>query len=385
MPPLRRSTSDHRCSGFSVKASSFSASSMIQSSRPSSFSSWPALPARVAGEHAPPRRRRHDLFRVVERREAERAEERHRRVVRIDELAEHEHRIRLHRPAEPDLLLVLDERLELRHELRHRRRRRPVEHETCRAFVRVLGDEHDGAAEVRVEQRRRRDQQLALERVHGTLLCPLRGQCHQEAAVVVVGREEVGVHRLRAAGARLELERLVQPPHAPLERELRRDSSPPRSRRARDPRRRRRRSGRPRSSRSARRRRGRPRGCVLPGRRRRSPRRGPGSSRPSARRGTRSRSGGRDGLVVEPFLAVDVDRPLLAVRADEVRAPVQASCGGGRRRAPPRPGAADAAASGWCSTRTSWKRSSSPGGSAEHGVLQERKGDDVAAPKSPKR
>ena len=109
MPPLRRSTSAQRSSGASVKASSFSAGSRIQSSRSSSFSSWPGAPARVAGEHAPPRRRGDDVVRLVERGEAERAEERHRRVVGVDELAEHEHRVRLHRAAEPDLLAVVDE------------------------------------------------------------------------------------------------------------------------------------------------------------------------------------------------------------------------------------------------------------------------------------
>jgi hypothetical protein len=34
----------------------------------------------------------------------------------------------------------------------------------------VLGDEHDRSAEVRVEQRRRRDQELALERVHSLIV-----------------------------------------------------------------------------------------------------------------------------------------------------------------------------------------------------------------------
>ena len=124
-------------------------------------------PARVAGEDAPPRRHRQDVVRLVERREAERAEERHRRVVRVDELAEHEHGVRLHGAAEPDLLAVVDEILELRHELGDRRRRRPVQHEPGRALLVVLGDEHDGAAEVRVVQARRRDEQLSFERVHG--------------------------------------------------------------------------------------------------------------------------------------------------------------------------------------------------------------------------
>ena len=111
-------------------------------------------PTRIAGEHTPTRRRRDDVFGIVERRESERAEERHCRIIGIDELAEHEHGVRLHRAAEPDLLLVLDERLELGHELGDGGGGGPVEHEPGRAFVCVLGDEHDRAAEVRVEQRR---------------------------------------------------------------------------------------------------------------------------------------------------------------------------------------------------------------------------------------
>src|SRR5207253_5053924 len=58
-------------------------------------------PARIAGEHAPARCGRHDLFGVVESRESQRAEERYCRIVRIDELAEDEHRVRLHGAAEP--------------------------------------------------------------------------------------------------------------------------------------------------------------------------------------------------------------------------------------------------------------------------------------------
>src|SRR5439155_9089266 len=43
----------------------------------------------------------------------------------------------------------------------------------------------------------------------------------------------------------------------------------------------------------------------------------------------------RHGLLREPLSAVDVDRALLAVRTDEVRQPLQASCGGARQRALP--------------------------------------------------
>jgi len=60
----------------------------------------------------------------------------------------------LHGAAEPHLLAVVDERLELRHELRHRSRAGPVQDETGCAFLVVLGDEHHGAAGVRGEQAR---------------------------------------------------------------------------------------------------------------------------------------------------------------------------------------------------------------------------------------
>ena len=55
----------------------------------------------------------------VQGREAERAEERHGGVVRVEELAEHEHGLRLHGPADPDRLAVVDDRLELRHRAGH--------------------------------------------------------------------------------------------------------------------------------------------------------------------------------------------------------------------------------------------------------------------------
>ena len=123
-------------------------------------------PPGVAGEHTSPRRRGHDLFRLVERGKAERAEERDGGIVGVDELSEDEHRVRLHRPAEPDLLFVLDERLELGDELGNGRGGGAVQDESCGALVRVLGHEDDRPAEVRVEQARGGDQELALERVH---------------------------------------------------------------------------------------------------------------------------------------------------------------------------------------------------------------------------
>ena len=102
----------------------------------------------------------------VERGEAERAEERHRGVVRVEELAEHEHGLGLHGAADPDLVAVVDDRLELRHRARHLDRRRAVEHEPCGAVLGVLGHEDDGAAEVRVEQPRRGDEEVSAERLH---------------------------------------------------------------------------------------------------------------------------------------------------------------------------------------------------------------------------
>ncbi len=47
---------------------------------------------------------------------------------------------------------------------------RPVEHDADRALVLVLEQQDDGAEEVRVEQVRRRDQELTGERLGGRLL-----------------------------------------------------------------------------------------------------------------------------------------------------------------------------------------------------------------------
>ena len=119
---------------------------------------------------------------LVERGETERLEERHRGVVGVDELAEHEHGLRLHRPADPDLLVLLDELLEIGHRGRDRDERRAVEHEPRRAVVGVLGDEDDRPAEVRVEQRRRGDEKMSAERLHRARLC-LQRAAQQDARV----------------------------------------------------------------------------------------------------------------------------------------------------------------------------------------------------------
>ena len=71
---------------------------------------------------------------------------------------------RLDRSAREDRLVVVDEVLERRHRLGDRGRRRPVQHDPHRSLVVVLDDEDDRAREVRIEQRRRRDQELAAER-----------------------------------------------------------------------------------------------------------------------------------------------------------------------------------------------------------------------------
>src|SRR5581483_1411151 len=50
----------------------------------------------------------------------------------------------------------------------------------------------------------------------------MRCEREQEAAVVVVGREDVGDDALLAAGTRPDRELLAEPPHAPFLRELER-------------------------------------------------------------------------------------------------------------------------------------------------------------------
>src|SRR5581483_11033377 len=109
---------------------------------------------------------RHDLLRIRERREAQRPEERHRGIVGIEELAEDEDCLRLHRAPDPHGIAVVDDLLELRHRAGDLHGRGAIEHEPGSPLLAVLGHEDDGAAEVRVEQGRRRDEEVSLERVH---------------------------------------------------------------------------------------------------------------------------------------------------------------------------------------------------------------------------
>src|SRR5262249_47692493 len=99
-----------------------------------------------------------------------RTEDRHCGVVRIEELSEHEHGLGLHRAADPDGLAVVDDGLELWHRARHLDRRGTVEDESFRALLGVLRHEDDRAAEVRVEQGRRRDEEVSAKRLHGSIV-----------------------------------------------------------------------------------------------------------------------------------------------------------------------------------------------------------------------
>ena len=92
---------------------------MIQSSRASSSSSWPGPPAGVAGEDA--RAPQRDLvvvddllLLVLEGEEADVAGDELRRRLGLLVLGEHEHRRRLHRPADVDGVLGAGEVLEVR-------------------------------------------------------------------------------------------------------------------------------------------------------------------------------------------------------------------------------------------------------------------------------
>jgi hypothetical protein len=82
------------------------------------------------------------------------------------ELGEHDHGRLGHRPADEHGGLVGRQPGEVGHRLGHGRLGRPVEHQAHRALLRVLGDEHDRAGEVRVAHGRRREQQLSAQRVH---------------------------------------------------------------------------------------------------------------------------------------------------------------------------------------------------------------------------
>src|SRR5205823_6216602 len=75
-----------------------------------------------------------------------------------------------HRTADPNLVAVVDDRLELRHRARHLDGRGVVEDEPCRAVLRVLRHEYDGTPEVRVEQRGRGDEDVSAQGIHSSIL-----------------------------------------------------------------------------------------------------------------------------------------------------------------------------------------------------------------------
>jgi hypothetical protein len=66
-------------------------------------------------------------------------------------LPEHEHGFRLHRAADPDLVAVVDDRLELGHRAGHLNRGGAIETRPAAPLVGVLRHENHGPAEVRIE------------------------------------------------------------------------------------------------------------------------------------------------------------------------------------------------------------------------------------------
>ena len=164
-PPLRCSTVRQSSSGSVAKASSVSAANDDPRRLLELRLELAGAPARVAREEpeAPDRQ----LVRLGLRgHEADAAEDRRGRGVDVVELREHHERLRLHRPADVDGIVRAGQQLQRRHGLAGGDVGRPAEHEAHRAFLVVVRDQDDRLAEVGVVQRRRRDEQLALERLH---------------------------------------------------------------------------------------------------------------------------------------------------------------------------------------------------------------------------
>ena len=140
----------------------------------------PRRPAGVAGEDASTPRRLRELVEIaVGPREAEVADDDRCGLRRLVELGEDEHRPGLHRPADEDERVGPCDVGQIGHRLAHRRLGRPVEDEPHRAVLSVLRDEHHRPAEVRVEERRRREEQHSLQRLdaaHVTRTAALRGR-----------------------------------------------------------------------------------------------------------------------------------------------------------------------------------------------------------------
>ena len=96
----------------------------------------------------------------VARQEADRADDRLDLVVRLLELDQRDDRVGLHGPADVDAVGARKVG-EAGHGVGDAQLRGPREHEAHRAFLVVVGHQDDGPPEVRVDERRRRDDQLA--------------------------------------------------------------------------------------------------------------------------------------------------------------------------------------------------------------------------------
>ena len=134
-----------------------------------------ALRARPRAGPAPSRRSRRTARRRQDRElvrlglgghEADAAEDRRGRVLDVLELGQRHERLRLHRPADEDRVVRAREARRAPAPRRRGHVRRPAEHEPHRAVLVVMGDQDDRLAEVRVDERGRRDEQLSLKRVH---------------------------------------------------------------------------------------------------------------------------------------------------------------------------------------------------------------------------
>jgi hypothetical protein len=124
-------------------------------------------PARMAGEHArPPRARRQFAEVALGARETDRPEDHQRGQRRVAKVGQHDRRVGRHRSAAVHRRAGLGERLQHRRDVCERHLERPVEHQAERALVIVGGDQHHGAREVGINQRRGCDQQFAAQRFH---------------------------------------------------------------------------------------------------------------------------------------------------------------------------------------------------------------------------
>ena len=108
--------------------------------------------------------------RLLERDEADVVEHDDARFLGILELRQHRDAVRIDGPADEHGVVGVDDRRELRHRFADRRLRAAIEDQPDRALVVVRGDEHDGAVEIRVHDRRRGDQEVAGQGVHGLSL-----------------------------------------------------------------------------------------------------------------------------------------------------------------------------------------------------------------------